>query len=169
MSIRVFAIVLLVAALNLVGCQKSDPAGQAPALPSEDPATALPADIPKIEGGGVTVVPESVKGKWGAVRLVLQDKSTGAMTEYPVPLRSRFEIPNTGLTLEVGDFLPDFTIQDSVFTSLSDRPDNPAVKVTVIEEGKPIFDAWLFSMYPSVHPFSHPRYGLSLKEGVPAA
>jgi hypothetical protein len=169
MLIRFFAIVFFFATLSVAGCQKSDPAGQPPAFPSGHPDAALPSDIPKIEGGGVTVVPASVKGKWGAVRLVLQDKSTGAMTEYPVPLRSRFEVPNTGLTLEVGDFLPDFTIQDSVFTSLSDRPDNPAVKVTVIEEGKPIFDAWLFSMYPSVHPFSHPRYGLSLKEGVPAA
>lgn len=167
-SIRLFAIVLLVAAISLVGCRKGDPAGQAPALPSGQPQTSLPSDIPKIEGRGVTVVPESVKGKWGAVRLVLQDKSTGTMTEYPVPLRGRFDVPHTGLTLEVGDFLPDFTIQDSVFTSVSDRPENPAVKVTVLEEGKPIFDAWLFSLYPSVHPFSHPRYGLSLKEGVPA-
>jgi hypothetical protein len=168
MSVRSFAIVLLVVALHLVGCRKGDPAGQAPGLPSGHPQASLPADIPKIEGGGVTVVPESVKGKWGAVRLVLQDKSTGAVTEYPVPLRSRFDVPDTGLSIEVGDFLPDFTIQDSVFTSVSDRPENPAVKVTVIEEGKAIFDAWLFSMYPSVHPFSHPRYGLSLKEGVPA-
>ncbi len=167
--IGLFALVLV---LGTVGCRPKSESSTAPgtsAGPAGHPASGLPADIPKIEGGGVTVVPESVKGKWGAVRLVLQDKSTGAMTEYPVPLRSRFEVPNTGLTLEVGDFLPDFTIQDSVFTSVSDRPENPAVKVTVIEEGKPIFDAWLFSMYPSVHPFSHPRYGLSLKEGVPTA
>ncbi|MEW6683115.1 MAG: DUF2155 domain-containing protein [Nitrospirota bacterium] len=160
-----FLVGLLFAALSLVGCPQGNPAGST-APPAEE--QGLPSDIPKIQGGGVTVVPESVKGKWGAVRLVVEDKSTGATTEYAVPLRSRFAVPNTSLTLEVGDFLPDFTIQDSVFTSVSDRPENPAVKVTVVEAGNPIFDAWLFSMYPSVHPFTHPRYGLSLKEGVPA-
>ncbi len=165
MGTRFLLILVLVAASSLGGCRPSEPVGSTIPAVAEP---ALPADIPKIEGGGVTVVPESVKGKWGAVRLLLQDKTTGAATEYAVPLRSRFDVPDTGLTLEVGEFLPDFTIQDSVFTSVSDRPDNPAVKVVVLEGGKPVFDAWLFSLYPSVHPFTHQRYGLSLKEGVPA-
>jgi hypothetical protein len=164
MPIR-FLIVLLFAVLSLAGCRQSDPAGP---TTSQAVDRALPSDVPKIQGGGVTVVPESVRGKWGAVRLVVEDKSTGAATEYAVPLRSRFEVPNTSLTIEVGDFLPDFTIQDSVFTSVSDRPENPAVKVTVLDGGASVFDAWLFSKYPSVHPFTHPRYGLALKEGVPA-
>ena len=168
MSIRSLAIVLLFGTLGVAGCQKTDQTAQAPPLPSGHPGASLPSDIPKIEGGGVTVVPESVKGKWGAVRLVLEDKSTGAVTEYAVPLRSRFELPNTSLTLEVGEFLPDFTIQDSMFTSVSDRPDNPAVKVKVLDGGTAVFDAWLFAMYPSVHPFTHPRFGLALKEGIPA-
>jgi hypothetical protein len=165
MPIRFLSIVLLFTVLGLVACRQGDPAGPAASQAVE---SALPSDVPKIQGGGVTVVPDVVKGKWGAVRLVVEDKSTGTATEYAVPLRSRFEVPNTSLTLEVGDFLPDFTIQDSVFTSVSDRPENPAVKVTVLDAGTSVFDAWLFAMYPSVHPFTHPRYGLSLKEGVPA-
>jgi hypothetical protein len=141
----------------------------APGLPSGHPQTGLPSDVPRIEGGGVVVVPESVKGNWGAVRLVVEDRSNGAVIEYAVPLRSRFEVPNSSLVFEVGDFLPDFTIQDSVFTSVTDRPDNPAVQVKVIDNGTEVFDAWLFAMYPSVHPFTHPRYGLTLKEGIPAS
>jgi hypothetical protein len=128
----------------------------------------MPADIPKIEGGGVIVVPDSVKGKWGAVRLTVEDKSDGKTIEYAVPLRSRFEVPESSLVFEVGEFLPDFSIQDSVFTSVTDRPDNPAVKIKVLDGGKPVFDAWLFALYPSVHPFTHPRYGVALKEGIPA-
>jgi hypothetical protein len=141
----------------------------APGLPSGHPQTGSPADIPKIEGGGVVVVPESIKGKWGAVRLVVEDKSSGGAIEYAVPLRSRFDVPNSSLVFEVGEFLPDFTIQDSVFTSVTDRPDNPAVKVKVLDNGTVVFDAWLFAMYPSVHPFTHPRYGVTLKEGLPAS
>ncbi len=83
-----------------------------------------------------------------------------------MPLNSRWAVPQTSLVVEVADFLPDFTIQDSVFTSVTPEPSNPAVKVTVLEGGNPVFDAWLFSLYPSVHPFTHPRYGLVLKEGI---
>lgn len=154
----------------LAACQPSSAPGTtetgSPAAPG---LSSLPSDIPKIEGGGTTVLPDSVKGKWSAVRLVVEDKTAHTVNEYVVPLRSRWVVPGTPLTVEVGEFLPDFTIQDSVFTSVSPDPENPAVKVRVYEADRALFDAWLFSMYPSVHPFTHPRYGLLLKEGVAAS
>ena len=154
--------------LGMGGCKPASKSSSTERLPSEpaSPAAALPSDIPKIQGGGITVLPDAVKGKWKAVRLVLEDKTAQTSTEYVVPLNSRWAVPQTSLVVEVADFLPDFTIQDSVFTSVTPEPSNPAVKVTVLEAGTPIFDAWLFSLYPSVHPFTHPRYGLVLKEGV---
>ncbi len=156
--------------LGMGGCKPASKSSAPESLPS-DPASpvALPSDIPKIQGGGITMLPDAVKGKWKAVRLVLEDKTAQTSTEYVVPLNSRWVVPQTSLVVEVADFLPDFTIQESVFTSVTPEPSNPAVKVKVLEAGKPIFDAWLFSLYPSVHPFTHPRYGLVLKEGIGAS
>jgi len=114
----------------------------------------------------MVVVPEGVRGKWIAVRLVVEDKVAMTTTEYVVPLKSQWKIPDTAFVVDVGEFLPDFTIQGSVFTSVTPDPANPAVKVKIVEDGTPLFDAWLFALYPSVHPFTHPRYGLILKEGI---
>ena len=157
--------------LGMGGCSPASKSSSSEKVQAEpaSPVAALPSDIPKIEGGGVTVLPDAVKGKWRAVRLILEDKTAQTSTEYVVPLNSRWAVPQTSLVVEVADFLPDFTIQGSVFTSVTPEPSNPAVKVTVLEGGKPVFDAWLFSLYPSVHPFTHPRYGLVLKEGISAS
>jgi len=163
---------ILVALLFITGgCQSRSAPSSTSGASADAPhvANGLPADIPKIEGGGVTVLPETVKGKWKAVRLLLEDKTAQKTQDYVVPLNSRWEIPQTSLVVEVGDFLPDFTIQGSIFTSATPAPENPAVKVKISETGKPVFDAWLFALYPSVHPFTHPRYGLTLKEGIAAS
>lgn len=165
---RFRSVVYIGLALSLIACQPTDRSGEPGSTPSAG-VDALPSDIPKIEGGGTTILPDAIKGKWQAVRLVVEDKTAQTVTEYVVPLKSRWTVPGTPLIVEVGDFLPDFTIQDSVFTSVSAEPANPAVKVRVYENDQAVFDAWLFSMYPSVHPFTHPRYGLMLKEGVAAS
>jgi len=162
--------IVLVAA---VGCKKSEPSYTPPAAPpsfSQNGAgmSTAPADIPKIEGGGVTMVPDSVKGKWKAVVLMVEDKSQKQNKEYTVEIGKSLQIPNSKLTVEVVEFLPDMKIENSTFTSASNDPNNPAARVIVREEGKEIFKGWLFSLFPTIHPFQHSQYGVTLKEGVPS-
>ena len=73
------------------------------------------------------VVPDAVKGKWSKVVLNVVDRGSNKTGEYTVKLKSEFKIPNTDLKIMVGDFLPDFIINDTTLTSASDRPNNPAV------------------------------------------
>jgi len=153
-----------------VGCKKNEPSYGPPAMPpaQSGPMSTAPADIPKIEGGGVTIVPDAVKGKWKAVVLVVEDKTQKKNTEYTVQIGKALEIPNSKLTMEVLDFLPDLKIENSTFTSVTNDPNNPAVHVVVKEEGKEIFKGWLFSLFPTIHPFQHAQFGVTLKEGVPS-
>jgi hypothetical protein len=158
----------------LVACQKKEEEAPPP-LPPPPPAEqsqvmpgGAPADIPKIEGGGVTVVPEHVKGKWKAVVLVVEDKGQKQTKEYTVNLGKELSIPNSPLVVNVIEFLPDLTIAESTFTSVSNEPNNPAVHVTIREGDKEIFKGWLFSLFPTIHPFQHAQYGVTLKEGVPS-
>jgi len=85
-----------------------------------------------------------------------------------VELGKTLQIPNSKLTVEVMEFLPDMKIENSTFTSATNEPNNPAVHVIVKEEGKEIFKGWLFSLFPTIHPFKHDQIGMTLKEGVPA-
>lgn len=140
---------------------------QVPMQPSpQAPMPKMPAIKTKV------VVPESVKGKWSAVRLIVTDKLTNSSKEYTVNLNSNFKIPNSNLKVHVGEFLPDFRMQGGTLTSVSNTPNNPAVEVRVFEGDKQIFPSpgkqwgWLFAKMPNVHPLRHPKYNINLKEGI---
>lgn len=149
--------------------EKPRPAPGAPQMPGMMPPgqPATPGIVvPK--GEGRIVVPDLVKGKWKAVKLIIEDKTAKSSKEYMVKLGSEFTIPNSKLKIQVGDFLPDFRMEGEVKTSVSNQPNNPAVNIKVYDDGKEIWKGWLYSKFPAIHPFQHERYGLGLKEGVPA-
>jgi len=54
------------------------------------------------------VVPEEVKARWKAVRIVVQDKQSGRDLVYTVDVGGRFALPDTALQVEVTHFLPAF-------------------------------------------------------------
>jgi hypothetical protein len=117
-------------------------------------------------------VPESVKGKWSAAKIILEDKVSKTKQEYTVKLNSDFKIPNSNLKIHVGEFLPEFKMEGLNLTSGSNEPKNPALGIRVFDNNKQIFPApgkqwgWLFAKVPSIHPFEHPKYSITLKEGI---
>jgi hypothetical protein len=174
MKVMIWCGMVLLVAVN-VGCKKNEPSYGPPATPPPfqgggmpGAVNSAPADIPKIEGGGVTVIPDVVKGKWKAVVLVVEDKAQKQNKEYTVELGKTLQIPNSKLAVDVLEFLPDMKIENSTFTSASNEPNNPAVHVIVKEDGKEIFKGWLFSLFPTIHPFQHAQFGMTLREGVPS-
>jgi len=150
------------------------PQGQMP--PGLAPQRQMPpaGQQPGMAAMGKTqvVVPEAVRGKWSAAKIVLEDKAGKSKKEYEIKLNSDFTVPNSSLRIHVGDFLPDFKMDGLNLTSGSNEPRNPALSIRVFENDKQIFPApgrqwgWLFSKVPSIHPFEHPKYGITLKEGV---
>jgi len=152
------------------------PAPSMPMQPSPmpmQPSPQSPMQKPMTMGQTKIVVPDSIKGKWSAVKLVVQDKVTKESKEYTVNLNSDLKIPNSNLKIHVGEFFPDFKMSGINLTSASNEPKNPAVAVRISEGEKQIFPAqgkkwgWLFSKMPSVHPLNHPKYVIILKEGIP--
>lgn len=158
-------IVLAVSVISLfifTGCGGND----APASPPEVGDASQRTEIPPV-GKPVIEVPDAVKGKWRAVVLVFEDKEKGKTEEHTVALGSRFTVPGSDVTIEVKEFFPAFVMQGSSITSTSNEPLNPAAQVSVTEGGSEIFTGWLFARYPTTHAFSHPRYAITLKDGVP--
>ncbi len=169
-------------ALTAVSLQKTRGGGAAPADPppsdvrtpfSPGPASPQPAmpggPPPGSLAGAKIVVPDSVKGKWKGVVFLVEDKKESTFTEYTVNLGRNWKVPGTDLSVAVGEFLPDLVIQEnSFFTSVSGELKNPAIYVRVREGKKEIFKGWLFSLFPTIHPFQHERYAITLKDAVKA-
>ncbi|MBI5641008.1 MAG: DUF2155 domain-containing protein [Nitrospirae bacterium] len=176
MKKKVLAVVCSLAMLVAVGaCKKKEQAGSQPGMPGQQ---QLPPGHPQPgqpgQGGNVIMpkgettvtLPDTVKGKWKAVVLVIEDKASKKTSEHTVSLNSDLKVPNSNLKISVSEFIPDFKMDGLNITSLSNEPNNPAVKVHVLEGDKEVFKGWLYSKFPTIHPFEHPKFGLVLKSGV---
>ncbi len=179
MNRKLMAVALSILLVVAFACKKKEqqPIPQAPGMGA--PGMTLPPGHAPVPGMGApggqimmpkgdlqVVIPPTVKGKWGAVKIVVEDKKTRKTQELTVKLNSDLNIPNSNLKVVVGEFIPDFRMDVGTITSASNNPNNPAVNIKVYEGGKEIFKGWLYSKFPAIHPFEHPKVGLSLKEGV---
>lgn len=116
----------------------------------------------------VTALPDSVKGKWTAVKIEVLYKEKNERKLFEIPLESTFSVPDSDIVVSVGQFFPEFTLDGNTYTSVSNELINPATNVEVKQQDNLIFKGWLFSNYPTVHPFENDKYGITLVGGVPA-
>jgi hypothetical protein len=184
-------LVLLLIATSVQSCKKKEtpqtpePGVSGPLQPGQMPPGPVmqgpispegqeaPGHGMMMPGGKAQVtVPDFVKGKWDAAKIIIEDKASKKKHEYTVKLNSDFKIPNSNLKLSIGEYLPDFKMEGFSLTSVSNNPNNPALAVKIFENDKKIFPApekdwgWLFEKVPTIHPFEHEKYGIFLKEGI---
>lgn len=114
------------------------------------------------------IVPESVQGKWKAVKISVLDKETRKEVAYTVDIGAAFRVGGGQLQVKVENFLPAFVMDGTTMTSASNLTRNPAAQIVISEDGKELYRGWLFSLYPSAHAYQHPRYSFSLVDFVPA-
>lgn len=158
-KLSLVVMVLALIALFSGACKKKEEQ-PVPQAPGPGTGVMMPPGETKV------VVPDIVKGKWEAVKLLIEDKVAKKTSEVTIKLNSEYTIPNSNIKIKVGEFLPDFKMDGLTITSSSNEPNNPAVRVIVYENEKEIFKGWLYSKFPTIHPFQHDKYGLTLKEGV---
>ena len=111
-------------------------------------------------------VPPEVMKAWSGIRLRWKDATTGKEGTLDVPIGSAAPIPGSDLQIRADVYLPAFTMSGEVLTSSGVEPENPAARVAVGEKGQTLFEGWLFTRFPDVHPFQHPRYSIRLEGGV---
>lgn len=162
-KIGVFAATLLLITIPFASCKKKE---QPPVPPPMQEGAPGSSGAPHGDMGGGPAkkvnVPPDVKAAWKAVKVDVEFKGMKKTRSFSIPLDSEFKVPDSDLTIKVGDFLPHFAMTADSITSNSNNPENPAVQVEVLEKGNPLFKGWLFSKFPDVHPFQHEKYGLKL-------
>ena len=120
----------------------------------------------KIERG--VVVPDGVKGKWKAVKLLVKNKKDEERNEMKtITLGSSFELEDSGIKVTVGPFLPNFVMSQKAYTSSGNELTNPAVQLVVEQNGKTLYTGWAFAKYPTMYAFEHDVFALQLMDYVP--
>jgi hypothetical protein len=160
----VAVLVVLVLAVAFGACKKKEEKPMMPPGHAGMEGGMPPAGTPKIER--TVVVSKEVKAAWKAVKLTIQSKAAKTSKEYTVNIGSELAVPNTKMTVKVLNFLPDFKMSDKEIYSASAKPNQPAAQVLVSENGKEIWNNWLFSLQPGIHPFEHQNISIVLVGGV---
>ena len=123
------------------------------------------------QGGGInaeiTLDPE-IADDWRAIRVRVVELSSMEESSYDIVIGEEAPLGDTGLTLRVVAFIPDFVMSEGGITSRSAKHQNPAARVVIIEEGNGDYEGWLFGAMPEIHAYPHELYGVMLSEGVEA-
>jgi Uncharacterized protein conserved in bacteria (DUF2155) len=112
------------------------------------------------------VVPPAIEKTYSAIRLTWKDSKSGKEGALDIPLGGAARVPDSDLDVHADVFLPAFTMTADEITSKGVELTNPAARITVAEKGKEVFGGWIFTNFPDVHPFEHPRFSLRLAGGV---
>jgi len=111
-------------------------------------------------------VPPEVQEAYTGIRVQWKDSQSGKEGVLDVPLGGTATVPGSTLEIQGEVYLPAFSMAQGTITSSGIEEQNPAARIGVTEDGKEIFGGWIFTRFPDVHPFEHPRYSLKLAGGI---
>ena len=141
------------------GCsEKKDAAHEVGNVAQEKPpVAAVPSTVE---------VPDEILSAWKSIKVEVIDLMSAKATSYTVNIGGEEEIGDSGLKIKALNFLPAFQMNVPIITSRSNELENPAAQIEVYEGGDQIFKGWLFTLYPTTHAFTHPKYSITLLEGI---
>ena len=112
------------------------------------------------------VVPPEIAKTYSAIQVTWKDSAGGKEGTLDIPLGGSARVPNSELEVHADVFLPSFAMTAEEITSNGVDLTNPAARLTVVEKDKQVFSGWIFTNFPDVHPFEHPRFSLKLAGAV---
>ncbi len=183
---RYLIVMILALTMTLFGCgattdNETETAAAEGVMPDDDvhrEAAGMPEDDAHASamggmgmGGGLNTdinVDAAILDAWSGISVRVVDVETGDESSFEISLGDSLTLGDSGLTLTVKAFVPDFVMDESGITSRSAETHNPAARVVIAEEGTTDYEGWLFAKMPEIHPFPHQRYSVLLIEGIPA-
>jgi len=111
-------------------------------------------------------IPPEVQEAYSGIRIRWKDSQSGKEGLLEVPLGGSAKIPGSTVEVQGEIYLPAFAMSTGTITSSGIEEQNPAARIGVTEDGKEIFGGWIFTRFPDVHPFEHPRFSLRLAGGI---
>ena len=134
-----------------------NPHGKAETAQGTQPVVATPTRVE---------VPDEILSAWKAIKVEVIELESARVTSYIVDIGGEKEIAGSGLKIKALSFLPAFQMNVPIITSRSKELENPAAQIEVYEGDVKLFKGWLFTLYPTTHAFTHPKYSVTLVEGI---
>jgi len=137
---------------------------------AQPPMTMMPSSEKQMgdgfHGNHKLVVPDEISKLYSGVKIRLEKKQGGYSEVFDVQIDKDTKLGDSGLTVNVITFLPNFFMDRSRISSIGTDPLNPACKIIIRESGKQDFNGWLFAKMPEVHAFPHEVWKISLVSGI---
>ncbi len=111
------------------------------------------------------LLPEIVE-KYSGIKILAINKNDGSKIEIVAPFGQKTAIDGTSLEIITASYFTNFTMVDGGVKNVSMEENNPSAKVIIIDNGRQVFDGWLFQEYPDMHPYENPVWRIVLAGAV---
>ncbi len=106
-------------------------------------------------------IPADVQAKWKTVELSVAGKDVGARN-LKIPVGGETGVDKSGLTVRVVAYVPAFQSDAGAVTSASNKPDNPAVLIQLVDKGQVLNEGWVFQKLPDFNTYSSDKLQVQL-------
>ena len=163
---KISTIMLTVAvALTSASCSKKDETKmtdkQATAIESFTSGKSAPPEPAPLPTDQTVDVPAYIKAKYKKVTMGVGDRKTLKVVEFEVKIGGEAKVPGTDYTIAVQSYLPHWMLSGKTVTSRDDKPIDPAVRATIKENGKVVFDGYIFQKHKTPS-FRTDKYAIGL-------
>ncbi len=123
-----------------------------------------PADHPAAKAHKGVKVSDEVAAAWKGVKLGVSDATAASSETLSIGVGASAKLGESGFTLKVEAFLPDYAMFDDHIGSRSKELNNPAVLVELLEGDKSVAKGWVFKNFPQFNSYKNDRFVLELVE-----
>jgi len=106
-------------------------------------------------------IPAEVKAKWKTVEISVAGKDI-TLRKLQIPVGGETGIDRSGLIVRVVAYVPAFQSDAGAVTSASNKPDNPAVLIQLVDKGQVLNEGWVFQKLPDFNTYSNDRLQVQL-------
>ncbi|MBI5885158.1 MAG: hypothetical protein HZB85_01060 [Deltaproteobacteria bacterium] len=116
-----------------------------------------------MKGQNEVKLSKEVMAKWNEVQLEITDSAAKKKATVVVKVGASVPLMNKAFKLKVETFVPDYVINEKhVIESRSNKANNPAVLVALLEGDKVVAKGWVFKSLPDFNSYTDKRYPVTL-------
>lgn len=111
------------------------------------------------------MLPE-IESIYSGIKVVITNKKDNKKIATDVPFNKKTALGDSGLELEVSSYFTNFVMMNGMVVNRDMEEKNPAAKVVIYKNGIPVFDGWLFQLYPDMHSFEDSDWSILMNGSV---